>query len=69
LFTLSDFGRLFKIENQNTLYKKIQRLEKKKIIKEADLRVLKIEENFLEFLDLLSFLKQNCCLRLPSKNL
>jgi len=33
LFTLSDFGRLFKIENQNTLYKKIQRLEKKKIIK------------------------------------
>jgi len=28
LFSLADFGRLFKISNQQTLYKKIQRLEK-----------------------------------------
>lgn len=33
LFTLSDFGRLFSIENKNTLYKKIQRLERKGLIK------------------------------------
>lgn len=32
LFTLADFSRLFNLENNNTLYKKIQRLEKKKII-------------------------------------
>lgn len=32
LFTLTDFGRLFNIANQQTLYKKIQRLEKEKII-------------------------------------
>ncbi len=31
-FTLTDFGRLFNIVNQQTLYKKIQRLEKEKII-------------------------------------
>ncbi|OGK39841.1 hypothetical protein A3A74_03040 [Candidatus Roizmanbacteria bacterium RIFCSPLOWO2_01_FULL_35_13] len=33
LFSLLDFGRLFNIGNQNTLYKKIQRLEKKGIVK------------------------------------
>lgn len=33
LFTISDFARLFNLKNDNTLYKKIQRLEKKKIIK------------------------------------
>ncbi len=33
LFTLDDFARIFNIKNENTLYKKIQRLEKKKIIK------------------------------------
>lgn len=33
LFSLADFGRLFDIKNQNTLYKKIQRLEKKGMIK------------------------------------
>lgn len=33
LFTLADFSRLFNLENDNTLYKKIQRLRKKKIIK------------------------------------
>lgn len=33
LFTLADFSRLFNIESDNTLYKKIQRLEKKRIIK------------------------------------
>ncbi len=33
LFTLGDFGRLSSIKNQNSLYKKIQRLEKKGIIK------------------------------------
>ncbi|MEK7633481.1 MAG: hypothetical protein AAB437_01420 [Patescibacteria group bacterium] len=32
LFTLADFQRLFDIKNQNSLYKKIQRLEKNKII-------------------------------------
>ncbi len=32
-FSLDDFGRLLSINNQNSLYKKIQRLEKKKIIK------------------------------------
>src|SRR3990167_8806067 len=32
LFTLSDFGRLFNIHNKQTLYKILQRLEKKKII-------------------------------------
>ena len=32
-FTLNDFGRLFAVTNQNTLYKKIDRLEKKGIIK------------------------------------
>lgn len=33
LFSLADFGRLFNIRNKNTLYKKIARLEKKKMIK------------------------------------
>lgn len=33
LFTLSDFARLFAIDNRNTVYKKIQRLEKKGIVK------------------------------------
>ncbi len=33
LFTITDFARLFNIKNNNTLYKKIQRLEKQKIIK------------------------------------
>ena len=33
LFTLADFSRLFAIDNRNTLYKKIQRLEKNEIIK------------------------------------
>lgn len=32
LFTLADFSRLFALENQQTLYKKIQRLEKEGII-------------------------------------
>jgi len=32
-FSLDDFGRLSNINNQNSLYKKIQRLEKKEIIK------------------------------------
>lgn len=32
LFSLADFERLFKINNQQTLYKKIQRLEKNKLI-------------------------------------
>ena len=31
-FSLADFGRLFNIGNQQTLYKKIQRLEEKNII-------------------------------------
>lgn len=31
-FSLTDFGRLFSIKNRQTLYKKIQRLEQKKII-------------------------------------
>ncbi len=33
LFSLTDFERLFNINNNNTLYKKIARLEKKKLIK------------------------------------
>ena len=33
LFSLSDFERLFNIKNNNTLYKKIARLEKKRLIK------------------------------------
>lgn len=33
LFTVSDFARLLNLKNNNTLYKKIQRLEKQKIIK------------------------------------
>lgn len=33
LFSLADFSRLFEIRNRETLYKKISRLEKKKIIK------------------------------------
>lgn len=33
IFTIDDFGHLLGINNQNSLYKKIQRLEKKKIIK------------------------------------
>lgn len=33
LFTLSDFGRLLKIHNRNTLYKTAQRLTKEEIIK------------------------------------
>lgn len=32
VFTLADFARLFNINNQNTVYKKIQRLERQKII-------------------------------------
>ena len=32
LFSLSDFAKLFNIKRSNTLYKKIQRLEKNKII-------------------------------------
>ena len=32
LFTLADFGRLLNIANQQTLYKKLQRLEKEEII-------------------------------------
>lgn len=32
LFSLADFSRLFKITNQQTLYKKIQRLEKKGLV-------------------------------------
>lgn len=32
-FTLSDFDRLFNFQNQNSLYKRIQRLEKEGIIK------------------------------------
>lgn len=34
VFTLDDFGRLLNIKNKNSLYKKIQRLEKKEIIKQ-----------------------------------
>jgi len=30
VFSLDDFGRLLNIKNQNSLYKKIQRLEKKR---------------------------------------
>lgn len=33
LFTLSDFAKLFELDNQQTLYKKIARLEQKQIIK------------------------------------
>ena len=33
LFTLADFGKLFNIKNKHTLYKKIQRLKKRKVIK------------------------------------
>jgi len=33
LFSLDDFKKIFKIAKRNTLYKKIQRLEEKKIIK------------------------------------
>lgn len=33
LFTLSDFAKIFTINNQQTLYKKIARLEQKQIIK------------------------------------
>jgi len=33
LFTLDSFGNLFNIKNQDTIYKKIQRLEKKGIVK------------------------------------
>lgn len=33
LFSLADFKRLFNVQNNETLYKKIARLEKKKIIK------------------------------------
>lgn len=33
LFTLADFSRLFKIDRPNTVYKKIQRLEREKIVK------------------------------------
>lgn len=32
LFSLTDFGRLFKISNQQTLYKKIQRLENEGLV-------------------------------------
>jgi len=34
LFTLTDFGRIFKIQNRNTLYKKIARLEKQGIVQQ-----------------------------------
>lgn len=33
LFTASDFSRLLGIDNQNTIYKKLERLENKKVIK------------------------------------
>ena len=33
LFTLNDFKRIFAIDNKNTLYKKVQRLKDKEIIK------------------------------------
>lgn len=33
LFTLSDFAKIFELDNQQTLYKKIARLEQSKIIK------------------------------------
>lgn len=33
LFTLSDFAKIFELNNQQTLYKKIARLEQKQIIK------------------------------------
>lgn len=33
LFTLSDFAKIFELDNQQTLYKKIARLEQKHIIK------------------------------------
>ncbi|MFH1244083.1 MAG: hypothetical protein V1487_00705 [bacterium] len=33
LFTLSDFAKIFELDNQQTLYKKIARLEQKQIIK------------------------------------
>jgi len=50
-FSLSDFGRLFSIKNQNTLYKKIQRLEKenlvKKLIKGKYLFLLSPENDYL----------------------
>jgi len=32
-FSITDFGRLFKLQNQNSLYKRIARLEKEGIIK------------------------------------
>lgn len=32
LFSLTDFGRIFNIDNRQTLYKRIQRLEEKKIV-------------------------------------
>lgn len=50
LFTLADFGRLFKIDNQQTVYKKIQRLEKrgfiKKLIKGRYLSLMKHPNDF-----------------------
>ncbi len=42
-FSLADFGRLFNIGNQQTLYKKIQRLEEKNIIQ----RLIKGKYRFL----------------------
>lgn len=42
-FSLADFGRLFNIANRNTLYKKIQRLEEKQLIK----RIIKGKYRFL----------------------
>jgi len=51
LFTLADFGRLFKIDKIGTTYKKIQRLEKKgfvkKLIKGKYLFVLNQPNDFL----------------------
>ena len=43
LFSLADFGRMFKIDNRQTLYKKLQRLEKKKIVQ----RLVKGKYSFL----------------------
>lgn len=34
LFTLVDFGRIFKIQNQNTLYKKVSKLKKQGIVEQ-----------------------------------
>lgn len=66
LFTLADFARLFEIDNQNTLYKKIQRLEEKEVIK----RLIKGKYLFLlkkpnEFM-IANFLRQPSYISLES---